>query len=54
MSEILTALKVGELMVEANLTWQAAGIFAVLLAFGVVGVAWFAAKAVKAWRDALR
>lgn len=54
MSEILTALKIGELMMEANLTWQATDIFMVLIALGAVCVLILAAKAVKAWKDALK
>lgn len=54
MGEILTALRVGDLMMEADLTWQAAGIFAILIALGAVGVLFLAAKAVKAWKDALK
>lgn len=61
MGDILTALQLGELMTEANLTWQATALFAVLIAGGIAMVAYImaavaclAAKAVKAWRDALR
>lgn len=53
MREILSALKIGDLMMETDLTWQATGIFVVLIASGAVGVLFLAAKAVKAWRDAL-
>lgn len=54
MEEILTALKIGDLMMETDLTWQATGVFVVLIALGAVGVLFFAAKAVKAWRNALK
>lgn len=54
MEEILTVLRLGELMMETELTWQAASLFAVIIAAGVAVVALLAAKAVKAWRDALK
>ena len=54
MEGILTALQLGELMTESNLTWQAAALFAVIIAGGISIVAYLAAKAVKAWRDALK
>ncbi len=54
MEKILTALRLGELMTEADLTWQAAALFTVVIAGGAACVAWVAAKAVKAWRDALK
>lgn len=54
MSGILTALRLGELMTATELTWQAAPLFAVIIAAGVAVVALLAAKAVKAWRDALK
>lgn len=54
MSEIISALKIGELMMEQELTWQAAAVFALLFGFGIVFLAWCAAKVVKAWREALK
>lgn len=54
MEGILTALRLGDFMMEPNLTWQAACIFGVFIAFGVVAVLLLAAKAVKAWREALK
>ena len=50
MGDILTALKIGELMTADDLTWQATAILVVLIAFGVA----VAGKAVKIWRDALK
>lgn len=41
-------------MMEPNLTWQAAWLFGVLIAAGIMVVLILAAKAVKAWRDALK
>ena len=54
MGEILTALRVGELMTATDLTLQAVVIFVILIAAGIAWVAILFAKAVKAWRDALR
>ena len=61
MGDILSALKVGDLLMQENLTWQAIAILIVLIAFGVAVVAGaigqavcLAGKAVKIWRDALK
>lgn len=61
MGGILSALKVGDLLMQENLTWQAIAILVVLIAFGVAVVACaigqavcLAGKAVKIWRDALK
>lgn len=54
MGKILSALKIGDLMMENDLTWQAVVIFVILIAAGIAWVTILFAKAVKAWRDALR
>lgn len=61
MSEILSALRLGDLMTEADLTWQATGLYGVLIGLGVtlvarllVGVSTALAKSVRAWRDAFK
>lgn len=41
------------MMVE-DLTWQAIGTYVVFFGLGGVAIAWGLAKAVKAWKDALR
>lgn len=51
---LIAALRLGELMMEEELTWQAVGMYVVFLALGGVAIAWGMAKAVKAWRDALK
>lgn len=61
MEEILTVLRLGELMMETELTWQATCIYSVLIGLGVVlvarllvGVSTALAKSVLAWRDAFK
>jgi hypothetical protein len=51
---LIAALRLGELMMEEELTWQAIGMYIVFLALGGVAIVWGMAKAVKAWRDALK
>ncbi len=51
---LIAALRLGELMMEEELTWQAVGMYVVFLALGGVALVWGMAKAVKAWRDALK
>ena len=51
---LIAALRLGELMMEEELTWQAVGMYVVFLALGGVAIVWGRAKAVKAWRDALK
>lgn len=51
---LIAALRLGELMMEEELTWQAVGMYVVFLALGGVAIAWGMAKAVRAWRDALK
>ena len=51
---LIAALRLGELMMEEELTWQAIGMYVVFLARGGVAIVWGMAKAVKAWRDALK
>nr|DAF69467.1 MAG TPA: hypothetical protein [Caudoviricetes sp.] len=51
---LIAALRLGELMMEEELTWQAIGMYVVFLALGGVAIVWGMAKAVKAWRDALK
>ena len=41
-------------MMEEQLTWQAIGTYGVFLGLGVVAIVWGLAKAVKAWKDALK
>ena len=54
MADILSTLRLDELMTETELTWQAALLFAGLIAivFGVAGIV--VAKAIKAFRDAFK
>lgn len=54
LSNLIVALRLGELMMEEELTWQAVGMYVVFLALGGVAIVWGMAKAVKAWRDALK
>lgn len=51
---LIAALRLGELMMEEELTWQVVGMYVVFLALGGVAIVWGMAKAVKAWRDALK
>lgn len=51
---LIAALRLGELMMEEELTWPAIGMYVVFLALGGVAIVWGMAKAVKAWRDALK
>lgn len=51
---LIAALRLGELMMAEELTWQAIGMYVVFLALGGVAIVWGMAKAVKAWRDALK
>ena len=48
------ALRLGELMMVEDLTWQAIGTYVVFFGLGGVAIVWGMAKAVKAWRDALK
>lgn len=41
-------------MMETNFTLQAAFVYGVLIAFGILFALLLAAKVVKAWRDALK
>lgn len=41
-------------MMEQDFTWQAVGVYSVLIAFGILFALLLAAKVVKAWRDALK
>ena len=54
MSNILTVLRLGELMTEMNLTWQAAALFVVVIAIGVGFALIVIGKGIKAIRDAFR
>ena len=51
---LIAALRLGELMMEEELTWQAIGMYIVFRSLGGVAIVWGMAKAVKAWRDALK
>lgn len=51
---LIAALRLGELMMEEELTWQAIGTYFVFFGLGGVAIAWGLAKTVKAWKDALR
>lgn len=37
---LIAALRLGELMMEEELTWQAVGMYVVFLALGGVAIAW--------------
>lgn len=61
LSNLIVALRLGELMMVENLTWQATCAYALAFSFVLAIVLWLFAKAltalastVKAWRDALR
>lgn len=54
LSNLIVVLRLGELMMEEQLTWQAIGTYGVFLGLGVVAIVWGLAKAVKAWKDALK
>ena len=54
LSNLIVALRLGELMMVENLTWQAIGTYAVFFGIGGVAIAWGLAKTVKAWKDALK
>ena len=54
MSNILTVLRLGELMTEMNLTWQAAALVVVVIAIGVGFALMVIGKGIKAIRDAFR
>lgn len=41
-------------MMVAELTWQAIGTYMVFFGLGGVAIVWGLAKAVKAWKDALK
>ena len=54
LSNFIVALRLGELMMVEELTWQAVGTYAVFFGLGVSLIALISAKAVKAWREALK
>lgn len=61
LSNLIGALKLGELMMVEELTWQATCAYVLAFAFVLAIVLWLFAKAltalastVKAWRDALK
>lgn len=54
LSNLIVALRLGELMMVENLTWQAIGTYAVFFGIGGVAIACGLAKTVKAWKDALK
>lgn len=54
LSNLIVALRLGELMMVEELTWQAVGTYAVFFGLGISLIALVSAKAVKAWKDALR
>lgn len=54
LSNLIEALRLGELMMVEELTWQAVGTYAVFFGLGVSLIALISAKAVKAWREALK
>lgn len=51
---LIAALRLGELMMVEELTWQAVGTYAVFFGLGISLIAFISAKAVRAWRDALK
>lgn len=54
LSNLIVALRLGELMMVEELTWQAVGTYAVFFGLGISLIALILAKAVRAWKDALR
>lgn len=54
LSNLVVALRLGELMMVEELTWQAIGTYAVFFGLGFSCIALVLAKAVKAWKDALK
>ena len=54
LSNLVVALRLGELMMVAELTWQAIGTYMVFFGLGGVAIVWGLAKVVKAWKDALK
>lgn len=54
LSNLIVTLRLGELMMVEELTWQAVGTYAVFFGLGVSLIALISAKAVKAWREALK
>ena len=54
LSNLIVALRLGELMMVEELTWQAVGTYAVFFGLGGSLIALISAKAVKAWREALK
>lgn len=54
LSRILHELRLGELMTEPDLTGQATLIYVVFIFVIAMGGLWLAAKAFKAWRDAIK
>lgn len=54
LSNLIVALRLGELMMVEDLTWQAVGTYAVFFGLGISLIALILAKAVRAWKDALR
>ena len=54
MQGILSTLPLGDLMFAETLTWQAVAVLLILISAGVCLVAILAAKAFKAWKEALR
>ena len=54
LSNLIVALRLGELMMVEELTWQAVGTYVVFFGLGISLIAFISAKAVRAWRDALK
>ena len=54
LSNLIVALRLGELMMVEELTWQAVGTYAGFFGLGSRLIAFISAKAVRAWRDALK
>lgn len=54
LSNLIVALRLGELMMVEELTWQAVGTYAVFFGLGISLIAFISAKAVRAWHDALK
>lgn len=48
LSNLIVALRLGELMMVEELTWQAVGTYAVFFGLGISLVAFISAKAVRA------
>ena len=51
---IISELRIGELMFSTEMTWQAIVLLIFFFAFCGLGIAYVLAKVIKAWKDALK